>query len=219
MKTTRAEQIADSLEQAIFQGEYEDGDRLDEIKLAEHFNVSRTPIREALQRLVMSGMAQQVPRRGVFIRQPGPVDLLEMFETMAELEAACARLSAIRMSEEGLDRLAQANERCKIAVEQDDVASYYSENEKFHQEIYLGATNSYLRNEALRLQSRLKPYRRVQLRFRGRMSQSLAEHTAIVNALTKGDSDEAARLLRAHVAVQGEKFQQLMAGLKNRGAA
>lgn len=219
METTRAEQIADSLEQAIFQGEYEDGNRLDEIKLAEHFNVSRTPIREALQRLVMSGMAQQVPRRGVFVRQPGPVDLLEMFETMAELEAACARLSAIRMSEEALERLAQANERCNIAVEQDDVASYYSENEKFHQEIYLGATNSYLRNEALRLQSRLKPYRRVQLRFRGRMSQSLAEHTAIVNALTNGDSDEAARLLRAHVAVQSEKFQQLMARLKNRGAA
>jgi len=215
MGLKRAEQIADSLEQLVFQGEYEDGERLDEIKLAEQFSVSRTPIREALQRLVMSGMAQQIPRRGVFIRQPGPVELLEMFETMAELEAACGRFAAARMTDDGLDRLAHANGRCRQAVEREDAPGYYLENEAFHQEIYRGATNSHLQNEALRLQNRLKPYRRVQLRFRGRMAQSLAEHEEIIEALKLGDPELAAKLLRSHVTVQGEKFQQLMAGLKN----
>lgn len=215
MKMKRAEQIADTLEQLVFQGEYVDGQRLDEIKLAEHFNVSRTPIREALQRLVLSGMAKQIPRRGVFVRQPGPVELLEMFETMAELEAACGRFAAARMTDAGLERLAAANERCKIAVENEDAAEYYVENETFHQEIYRGSTNSYLQNEALRLQNRLKPYRRVQLRFRGRMAQSLAEHETIIQALRAGDAELAANALRGHVTVQGEKFQQLMAGLKN----
>ena len=215
MGLKRAEQIADSLEQLVFQGEYEDGERLDEIKLAEQFSVSRTPIREALQRLVMSGMAQQIPRRGVFIRQPGPVELLEMFETMAELEAACGRFAAARMTDDGLDRLAHANGRCRQAVEREDASGYYLENEAFHQEIYRGATNSHLQSEALRLQNRLKPYRRVQLRFRGRMAQSLAEHEEIIEALKLGDPELAAKLLRAHVTVQGEKFQQLMAGLKN----
>ncbi|UWQ90444.1 GntR family transcriptional regulator [Rhodobacteraceae bacterium M382] len=215
MGLNRAEQIAESLEQLVFQGEYEDGERLDEIKLAEHFNVSRTPIREALQRLVMSGMAEQIPRRGVFIRQPGPVELLEMFETMAELEAACGRFAAARMSDDDLERLVEANLRCRDAVEKEDAAGYYHENEVFHQEIYRGATNSHLQGEALRLQNRLKPYRRVQLRFRGRMAQSLAEHDEIIQALKSGDSELAAKLLRAHVTVQGEKFQQLMAGLKN----
>lgn len=215
MGLNRAEQIADSLEQLVFQGEYEDGERLDEIKLAEYFNVSRTPIREALQRLVMSGMAVQIPRRGVFIRQPGPVELLEMFETMAELEAACGRFAAARMTDEALERLSAANLRCRDAVAKEDAAEYYHENEVFHQEIYKGATNAYLQGEALRLQNRLKPYRRVQLRFRGRMAQSLAEHDNIVDALKAGDSERAANLLRAHVTVQGEKFQQLIAGLKN----
>jgi len=215
MGLKRAEQIADSLEQLVFQGEYEDGERLDEIKLAEQFSVSRTPIREALQRLVMSGMAQQIPRRGVFIRQPGPVELLEMFETMAELEAACGRFAAARMTDDGLERLAHANGRCRQAVEREDASGYYLENEAFHQEIYRGATNSHLQSEALRLQNRLKPYRRVQLRFRGRMAQSLAEHEEIIEALKLGDPELAAKLLRAHVTVQGEKFQQLMAGLKN----
>lgn len=214
MQLKRADQIADTLEQLVFQGEYEDGERLDEIKLAAHFRVSRTPVREALQRLVMSGMAEQIPRRGVFVRQPGPVELLEMFETMAELEAACGRFAAARMTDEGIERLIGANERCKAAVDRDDAAGYYEENELFHQELYRGAANSFLQNEALRLQNRLKPYRRVQLRFRGRMAQSLAEHEAIVAALQAGDAELAANTLRSHVTVQGEKFQKLMACLK-----
>ena len=215
MELKRADQIAETLEQRVFQGEYEDGHRLDEIKLSEQFSVSRTPIREALQRLVLSGMAEQIPRRGVFIRQPGPVEMLEMFETMAELEASCGRFAAGRMTDEGLKRLSEANARCRAAVERDDVTGYYQENEAFHQEIYRGATNAYLQGEALRLQNRLKPYRRVQLRFRGRMVQSLAEHEAVIDALKAGDAERAAAALRSHVTVQGEKFQQLMAGLKS----
>lgn len=215
MEMKRAEQIAESLEQLVFQGKFEEGERLDEIKLADQFGVSRTPIREALQRLVISGLAEQFPRRGVFVRQPGPVELLEMFETMAELEAACGRFAAARMTDEGLDRLIAANSRCRDAIEEEDTNRYYNENEVFHQEIYHGATNSYLQSEALRLQGRLKPYRRVQLRFRGRMAQSLTEHEEIIQALKSGDSELAAKLLRAHVTVQGEKFQQLIAGLKS----
>ncbi len=138
-----------------------------------------------------------------------------MFETMAELEAACGRFAAARMTDAGLERLAAANERCKIAIQNEDAGEYYVENETFHREIYRGATNSYLQNEALRLQNRLKPYRRVQLRFRGRMAQSLAEHETIIQALRVGDAELAASALRGHVTVQGEKFQQLIAGLKN----
>lgn len=214
METKRADQIAEKLEGLVFKGEYEDGERLDEIKLAEHFKVSRTPVREALQKLVMSGVAEQIPRRGVFVRQPGPVELLEMFETMAELEASCGRFAAARMSDEGLARLSEANDKCKMAVKNGDTEKYYAENEAFHQEIYLGAANGFLRNEALRLQNRLKPFRRMQLRFRGRMPQSLGEHEEIVEALRSGDGEGVANALRSHVAVQGEKFQQLMAGLK-----
>lgn len=218
MEPSRTEQISETLEQLIFKGEYENGQRLDEIKLAEHFNVSRTPIREALQRLVKSGLAEQIPRRGVFVRQPGPIELLEMFETMAELEAACGRFAAARISEDGLKRLVEANNACSQAVEQNDVDDYYLKNETFHQEIYLGSANSFLQNKTLSLQKRLKPYRRVQLHFRGRMTQSLGEHEAIIEAIKAGDGELAASLLRNHVTVQGERFHQLMAGLKQKAS-
>ncbi|MFZ5962205.1 GntR family transcriptional regulator [Thalassococcus sp. BH17M4-6] len=206
--------IAEELEELVFSGEYRDGDRLDEITLAARFGVSRTPVREALQRLVASGLAEQKPRRGVFVRQPGPVALMEMFETMAEIEAACGRLAASRISDAALRDLAATNIRCSKAVEAGDADGYYRENEHFHHVIYREAGNSFLEGEALRLHRRLKPFRRVQLRWRGRMAQSMSEHETIVRALTDGDAALAADTLRSHVAVQGEKFHQLMASLR-----
>lgn len=214
MDIRRADQIAQTLEQLVFSGEFQDGERLDELKLAEQFHVSRTPIREALQVLVTSGMAEQIPRRGVFIRQPGPVELMEMFETMAEIEAVCVRLAATRMTDSDLEALTAANDRCGQAIEDADHDRYYLENETFHQIIYRGAANSFLEKQALRLQSRLKAYRRIQLRFRGRLAQSMSEHSDILSALKAGDAETAAKVLRDHVAVQGEKFHQLISSLK-----
>ena len=212
MEIRRADQIANTLEQLVFAGEFQDGERLDELKLAEKFQVSRTPIREALQVLVASGMAEQIPRRGVFIRQPRPVELMEMFETMAEIEAVCGRLAATRMSDDDLEVLRAVNDRCQQASQEADHERYYSENEGFHQIIYRGAANSFLEKQALQLQNRLSAYRRTQLRFRGRLTQSMNEHSEILEALANGDAENAARVLRDHVAIQGEKFHQLMAG-------
>lgn len=215
MDIRRADKIAETLEQLVFSGAYRDGERLDELKLADQFNVSRTPIREALHVLVSSGLAEQIPRRGVFVRQPGPVELMEMFETMAELEAACGRLAATRITEDGLAQLVAANVSCQQAVENLDHDLYYTENERFHQIIYRGSANSYLEKQALQLQNRLRAYRKMQLRFRGRLDQSMAEHLEIVTALQNEDAEGAANALRSHVAVQGEKFHRLMASLKN----
>ena len=214
MDVRRADQIANTLEQLVFAGEFQDGERLDELKLAEQFHVSRTPIREALQVLVSSGMAEQIPHRGVFIRQPGPVELMEMFETMAELEAVCGRLAATRMTDQDIEQLSLANENCRQAIQDTDYDRYYAENEKFHQIIYRGAANSYLEKQTLQLQNRLAAYRKTQLRFRGRLDQSMNEHSQILSAIKEGDPDKAADVLRSHVAVQGEKFHQLMATLK-----
>ncbi len=213
MNTRRADSIADELERLIFTGTFKDGDRLDEIRLAGQFSVSRTPIREAFQRLVASGLAVQLPRRGVFVSQPGPVELMEMFETMAEIEAVCARLAAMRISDAALNELDEINHECLQAVETNDIDRYYQGNERFHQTIYQQSGNSFLAKEAQRLQHRLKPYRRIQLLLRGRMAQSMAEHESIVATLKDGDHLGATEAMRGHVAVQGEKFHHLMSSI------
>lgn len=214
MERRRADMIADEIEELIFDGSFKNGQRLDEVQLAERFSVSRTPVREALQRLAQSGLVEQLPRRGVFVRQPGPVELIEMFEVMAELEAVCARLAASRIADTALEEMKAANRECMRAVEALDADRYYVANERFHRILYRQSGNSFLEAECLRLHRRLKPFRRVQLRLRGRLAQSMQEHERVVAALDQGAGEAAAEVVRQHVAVQGEKFHHLMASLK-----
>lgn len=216
MEVRRVNHILDDLEQMIVTGRFSDGERLDEIRLSEHFGVSRTPIREALQKLAASGLVEQRPRRGVFVVEPGPVELVEMFEAMAELEASCGYLAAKRITESKLMALKETNNLCKFAVTANDADQYYMHNEKFHHLIYDAAQSSYLKELAVKLQKRLKPYRRMQLHLRGRLEQSMSEHEAILQALVEGDSERVANELRVHVGVQGEKFHHLLNYLKSK---
>jgi DNA-binding GntR family transcriptional regulator len=133
---------------------------------------------------------------------------------MAELESACGRLAAARITNAALAELSAANATCEAAVKNQNSDAYYAENERFHRLIYAQAGNPYLEAEVLRLQKRLRPFRKMQLQLRGRLAQSMDEHRQIVEALAQGDADRAARTLRTHVAVQGEKFHHLLAGLK-----
>jgi DNA-binding GntR family transcriptional regulator len=214
MEVLRANHILEDLEQMIVTGQFANGERLDEIRLAEHFGVSRTPIREALHRLGMSGLVEHRPRRGVFVIEPGAFELVQMFEAMAELEASCGHLAAKRISEPQIAALRATDALCRAALAANDPDEYYTHNEKFHQQIYDAAQSSYLEDLAKRLQKRLKPYRRMQLHLRGRLEQSMIEHGEILLALSQGDSAGAADALRGHVAVQGEKFHHLLNHLK-----
>ncbi len=205
-----ADEIRETLERRIIEGEYKNGERLDEVRIAAGFGVSRTPLREALRMLSGSGLVEIVSRRGTFVRHPGIVELVEMFEVMAELEALCGRLAARRISPGELAELAIAARACQQALEQKDPDAYYHYNEDFHRLIYRAGGNAFLAAEARRLQKRLRPFRRMQLRVQGRMRQSMDEHATILSALSDGDSTLAADTLRIHVAVQGERFHDLL---------
>ncbi len=97
---------------------------------------------------------------------PDPTRLLEMFETMAEIEASCGRLAARRLTPEHQAALAAALEACRAAAEAGDLAEYYAENTVFHAVIYRASRNGFLCEQALALSRRLAPFRRVQLRAR-----------------------------------------------------
>lgn len=215
MSVRAADHVREELEQAIITGAYADGARLDEISLAEQFKVSRTPIRESLQMLAASGLVELIPRRGAFVRHPGFVELVEMFEVMAELEALCGRLAARRLTDARLAELKSAEYACSQALESGDTDAYYRANEQFHNLLYDASGNSFLMGEAKRLHKRLQPFRRLQLRVRGRMHQSMDEHQKILSALEMGDAEKVGAVLRDHIAIQGEKFHDLMASYHN----
>ncbi|WNJ88052.1 GntR family transcriptional regulator (plasmid) [Bosea sp. 685] len=218
MSMSRSTHLRDQIEEEIATGAFKPGDRLDEVSLADRFGVSRTPIREALQQLSVAGLVEIRRHRGAIVSAPDPKRLIDMFELMAELEAICGRLAARRLLPDDEAELKRTLEACRKAAELGDTDTYYYENERFHRAIYVASGNGFVAEQALALHKRLAPFRRLQLRVRNRMRTSQTEHESIVAALLEGNSEAAAARLHSHVAVQGERFADLIASL-NRVAA
>lgn len=206
-----------ALENAIVDGRYPPGSRLDPEALAQEFACSRTPIREALQQLEASGLVQVLPKRGTYVSEWSAADLAERFEVMAEVEALCARLAARRITDAEMTVFEAVHESCRQLAEAGEVEAYYLRNSDFHHCIYRATHNTFLEQEAMRLHAMLQPYRRMQLQVRNRMARSFAEHDAVVTAIRAGDGDAAAEAMRAHVVIQGDRFHDLLAAIRQDG--
>lgn len=209
--------LRDTLEEEILTGKLKPGERLDEISLAERFGVSRTPVREALFQLAASDLVDRMPRRGNFVAEIGPVRLMEMFDVMAELEGMAARLAARRASNQEITALRQAHDACVRLQDASEVDSdeYYFENELFHQAIRNAAKNKYLGVQLEQMSKRLRAYRRMQLRNRGRIRESVEEQEKIMRAIEASDEMAAFRLMRDHLTIQGERFTDLLASIQS----
>lgn len=213
--TRQSERLGELIEERIVTGDYPPGSRLDEQELASAFGVSRTPVREALIQLASAGLIEIRPRRGAIVPDVSADRVCEMFEVMGEMEAMCGRLAARRITSAEQAALQQAHRACETARDADMPDVYYQLNEVFHQQIYEASHNGFLAEQATALHRRLRPYRRLQLRVRNRMKSSFNEHAAIVDAILAGDGELAANRLRAHVTVQGERFADLVATLRD----
>ena len=213
MATGTSNKLRDEIENGIVTGTLAPGERLDEVQLANRFGVSRTPIREALMHLGAIGLVEIRPRRGAIVVDPGPNRIYEMFEVMAELEGMAGSLAARRHTEEDRANLLSAHAKCELAMTSGDTDAYYYDNEIFHHAIYEASHSGFLFDQCKALHRRLRPYRRLQLRVRNRMKVSYGEHHGIIEAILSGEAERARRLLRNHIAVQGDRFGDLIASL------
>ena len=209
-----AERLVPIIEDDIVEGRLPPGTRLDEVGLAARHGMSRTPVREALRRLGQTGLVEIRPRRGAVVVRPEPHAVVEMFEVMAELEAYAGRLAARRARTDEIEALVRIHQDCMGAEADGNTDAYYAANERFHRLIYTASGNGFLADEAGRMHSRLKPYRRLQLRAPRRLGASLREHQTVLDALRVGNGDATATALRAHVAVQGERFGDLLRAME-----
>jgi len=199
--TTLAETIRQRLADDILRGVYLPGARLDENGLAKRFNLSRTPVREALRQLTSAGLVEMRPHRGAIVSLPTETTLAEMFEVMGEVEASCARLAAQRMSPAERVRLELVHRRSSEAVRNNDRETYRTVNFEFHDVIYRGAHNDFLLGTTIGIRQRIAPFRRAQFAMQHRLAKSYDEHDAIVTAILRGDSETASELMRTHVNV------------------
>jgi len=210
---TRAKELATTLENQILNGELKPGEPLDEANLARRFDVSRTPVREALKQLSASGLVDTRPRQRAVVAKMTITDLIYSFEIMAILEGACARFAAQRHTAE--DRLAirAAYESCRKMTEKADPDAFYRANKDFHDSIYAASHNPLLRDQTTALRRRLEPYRR-QITFHpGPMARSDVEHGHIMQAIFDMDGQAADRLMRAHLDMLSNDIAALVSAL------
>ena len=191
-----ADQIHAALSAQIVSGQLRPGDPLGESALAGLFSLSRTPVREALQRLDAEGLVERGPRRAFVVRRMTPEALRDLFEALGEVEALCAGLAAQRMTAIARAELAQI-----IDDDSGDHAGYAALNARFHDALRLGAGNQVLAAMLEDLNRRSMPWRNAQFQASARrMESSRREHRAILQAIAAQDGDRAASLMRDHMA-------------------
>ncbi|MFG1401156.1 GntR family transcriptional regulator [Xanthobacter sediminis] len=193
------DQLRRVLSEEIVTGVLGPGVKLDEQALADRFQVSRTPVREVLSQLSVLGLVERRPHRGVVVLQQSQERLLQLFEVMAELEGACARFAAERMSPEEKALLAAVHAEAAALAAAEDAAGYDALNSHFHQIVYDGTHNPALVELALDARRRVFHFRHAQFRIANRVRSSHQEHCRVVDAILAGDGGAAYEAMKAHI--------------------
>lgn len=187
-----SERIYQSIEEQIGRGGLLPGDPIDELNLMKQFGVSRTPVREAVLELKTQGLLASLPRGGVVVAKMNVQQLLGMWELLAELEGLCARYACDRMTDAERKALDQVHVAARRVVARDDHERWPAANLAFHEILYEGARNPYLRQEILRMRARTQAYRLHAFGAIGRLQTSHDHHGLILKAIAAKDSRAAA---------------------------
>jgi DNA-binding GntR family transcriptional regulator len=190
------------IRELVLGDDYAPGAALSEVRLAEHFDVSRTPVREALKQLQVEGLVEIRPKVGTFVRRITRREIVEMFEVKEVLEGMAARLMARRGQVPELDVLRANLENSEIATRTGDGAAYAALVHEFHQTIVRGSDNHKLAEHYTSLMNQLSYHRMVlrSVQNPGRLDRSCAEHRRIVELITEKDGVGAEIAMREHVA-------------------
>ena len=188
--------VAERLRQQIFNRELEPGAWIDEQKTALEYGISRTPLREALKVLAVEGLVTMKLRRGAYVTEMSAADVAQVYHLMALLESDAAGSVAARASDAEIAELQSLHDRLSSQVQQRD--AFFATNEQFHLRLLALAGNRWSAQIVQDLRKVMKLNRHLSLFKQGRLAESLAEHRAVMAAITARDAAEATRLTRAH---------------------
>ena len=196
------EEVAELLRQRIFRRELEPGSWIDELKLAEEYGISRTPLREALKVLAAEGLVTMKVRRGAYVTEVSEQDLADVYHLLALLESDAAGVVAVQATDAQLDDLRRLHAELEAAARPGHVDRelFFAINERFHMRVLAIANNRWRDQMVADLRKVMKLNRHNSLLKSGRIGESLREHGAIMEAIESRDAAAAAERMRAHFA-------------------
>jgi DNA-binding GntR family transcriptional regulator len=190
------EEVAELLRQRIFRRELEPGSWIDEVKLAQEYGISRTPLREALKVLAAEGLVTMKVRRGAYVTEVSEQDLAEVYHLLALLESDAAAVVAERATPAQLKELQKLHKELEAAVKERE--RFFALNERFHMRLLEIAGNKWRNQMVADLRKVMKLHRHNSLLKSGRIQESLDEHARVMQALAKRDADGARERMQEH---------------------
>ena len=188
-----------TLRQAILRGELQPGERLMEIQLAKKLGVSRTPIREAIRKLELEGLVTMIPRKGAEVAGITEKNLRDVLEVRRSMEELSIELAVQRMKDEDIERLEEAEQEFRKALETDDLMRIAQSDEAYHDVIYAGTYNDKLVQILNNLHEQMYRYRLEYIKDTGKRQVLLIEHESILRALKTRNLEQAKRAMREHI--------------------
>ncbi|MBN9628372.1 MAG: GntR family transcriptional regulator [Acidovorax sp. SCN 65-28] len=192
------EEVAEQLRQRIFRRELEPGSWIDELKIAEEFGISRTPLREALKVLAAEGLVTMKVRRGAYVTEMSEKDLRDVYHLLSLLESDAAGVVAERATDAQLKTLQDLHAELEAAVA--DREKFFAINERFHMHLLEMADNRWRSQMVADLRKVMKLNRHNSLFKQGRIEDSLGEHRAILAAMVVRDAKATVKAMQAHFA-------------------
>jgi len=196
------EEVATRLRTMVFERQLVPGQWIDELALAQAWDISRTPLREALKVLAAEGLVTLVPRRGCQVTELSEDDADELFPVMAVLEGRCAFEATQKATPADVKELKKLHEQLERHAASHNVDGYYRSNHVFHSRVQELAANRWLDRATNDLRRFMRLLRGRQLNLEGRMDRSIAEHRALMAAIEKGDARRAETLMHDHLMAQ-----------------
>ncbi|GKT19652.1 GntR family transcriptional regulator [Acidovorax sp. SUPP2522] len=190
------EEVAEQLRQRIFRRELQPGSWIDELRIAEEFGISRTPLREALKVLAAEGLVTMKVRRGAYVTEVSDKDLRDVYHLLALLESDAAGVVAASATAEQLRELEGLHR--ELAASVDDRERFFAVNERFHMRVLELADNRWRNQMVADLRKVMKLNRHNSLLKQGRIEESLREHGRVLAALQAHDAQAAACAMREH---------------------
>lgn len=200
------------IKQRIVSLELTPGSVLDERSLREELGLGRTPIREALQRLALEKLVVIVPRRGMYVSDIRITSLRQLFEVRLVLEGLAARLAADRGTDQHWAQMEEVLDESPDAQDTADNALLIALDEACHQIIYEAADNEFLLDTLSTMYALSLRLWYFFLNRIGDMRSAVMEHRRIMEALKRGDGDQASRLMEKHIRTFQEEIQSVMIG-------
>jgi DNA-binding GntR family transcriptional regulator len=196
------EEVAELLRQRIFNHELEPGSWIDELKIAQDYGISRTPMREALKVLATEGLVTMKVRRGAYVTEVSDRDLADVYHLLSLLESDAAGVVAQRATDAQMAELQALHQELENTVQPEQVnrQRFFEINERFHMHLLEIADNRWRNQMVADLRKVMKLNRHNSLLKTGRIQESLDEHRAIMAALAARNPQLCTQRMREHFA-------------------